>query len=177
VRLINNWPNPQARNATSDKVPSIISYKNGKVDKWGYNVRANDESFRWIKILLEPDSKYTKVVEPVRKSNELLAKLGKTAVEVVSDYIREIWKYTMDDIQKRQGDDFREIYALKVVITVPAMWTQAAKEKTEQAAKLAGLPDDIAMVTEPEAAALATLKDKSDSDELAVGIPAFLRVR
>ena len=168
VRLINNWKNPQARNATADKVPTVISYVNGRPSKWGYEVGPKDQSFRWIKVLFEPDSKYEKVLQPVKKSNELLQELEKSAVTVAADYLRELWHFTMNDIEKRQGKDFRDIYTLKVIMSVPAMWTPAAKEKTLHAAKAAGLGDDIALVTEPEAAALATLKDKSDMDELKV---------
>jgi hypothetical protein len=126
-----------------------------------------DESFRWIKILLEPNCKYTGVVEPVKRSNKLLGTLHKNAVTVVADYLRLLWTYTMEDIQRRHAD-FREIYALKVIITVPAMWTPAAKEKTLEAAKAAGLSDNITLVTEPEAAALATLKDKSEIEDFKV---------
>lgn len=170
IRLINNWPNPEARNATADKVPSIISYAGGP-SKWGYDVDVTrEECFRWIKVLLETESRYANVVEPVKKSNELLGRLNKSAVSVVADYLRLLWNYTTEDIKKLKGADFRQIYALKVVMSVPAMWSPAAKDKTREAAKLAGLGEDVMLVTEPEAAALATLKDKSDMEELQVSV-------
>lgn len=46
-----------------------------------------EDSFRWIKILLEPED------------NALLTKLNKTADEVVSDYLRALWAYTKEDIR------------------------------------------------------------------------------
>jgi molecular chaperone DnaK (HSP70) len=107
-------------------------------------------------------------VEPVKKSNKLLNTLNKNAVTVVADYLRFVWNYTMEDIQRRQGADFMSIYALRVIITVPAMWTPAAKEKTLLAAKTAGFSDNITLVTEPEAAALATLKDKWETEDIKV---------
>lgn len=140
---------------------------NGKPNRWGYTVEPSDESFKWIKILLEPNHKYAKTLEPVRKSNALLTKLQKDADEVVTDYLRFLWDYTKNDIRKYH-DDFEEIYSLNVVLTVPAMWSPAAKEKTRQAARAAGMPENIQLVTEPEAAALATLKDKAESNELQV---------
>lgn len=167
--MINNWTNPsRGHNPTADKVPSVIAYENGKPTKWGYEVGPKDQSFQWIKILLEPDSKFARIVAPVRDSNQLLAKLGKDAIDVVADYLRLLWDFTMEDIRRKQGGDFRNVYSLKVVITVPAMWSPAAKDKTLQAAKAAGISADIAVVTEPEAAALATLTDKEDRDELQV---------
>ncbi len=126
-----------------------------------------DESFKWIKILLEENHKYVTIVEPVKDSNTLLKKIDKTAQGVVADYLRLLWEYTLDDIRKYHPD-FKEIFALRVVLTVPAVWSHAAKERTLQAARLAGLPDDITLVTEPEAAALATLKEKAEEQTLKV---------
>ncbi|KAL8668801.1 MAG: hypothetical protein Q9168_006582 [Polycauliona sp. 1 TL-2023] len=165
IRLINNWPDPTAQNASKDKVPSSISYIDGKPQKWGYTVGLTDESFKWIKILLEENHKYITTVETVKDSNQLLKKVDKKAHEVVADYLKLLWEYTLDDIQKFHPT-FREIFALRIVLTVPAMWSPAAKDKTLQAALLAGMPSPIRLVTEPEAAALATLKDKADDDTL-----------
>ena len=167
IRLISNWPHPQAQNASNDKVPSSISYVNGKPQKWGYIVGLNDESFRWIKILLEEDHKYAHMVEPVKDSNTLLRKVQKTAQEVVADYLKLLWEYTIDDIRKFHPD-YQNIFSIRVVLTVPAIWSPAAKDKTQQAAKLAGIPGNIQMVAEPEAAALATLKDKVEENTLKV---------
>lgn len=126
-----------------------------------------DESFRWIKILLEENHKYIMMVEPVKNSNTLLRKIDKTAQEVVADYLKLLWDYTIDDIRKLHPD-YKDIFALRAVLTVPAMWSPAAKDKTLQAAKIAGMPANIKLVTEPEAAALATLKDKARENQLKV---------
>ena len=167
IRLINNWPDPTAQNASKDKVPSSISYLNGKPQKWGYSVGLTDESFRWIKILLEENHKYVTTVEPVKDSNTLLRKVDKTAQAVVADYLKLLWDYTLDDIKKFHPD-YQAIFALRVVLTVPAIWSPAAKDKTLQAARIAGMPGNIRLVTEPEAAALATLQDKAEENSLKV---------
>lgn len=169
VRVITNWPNPSAgRNPNSEKVPSIIAYDNGRPSKWGYDVGDADQSFRWIKILLEPESEYSGKSDQVKKSNELLEQINKQAVDVVADYLAKVWEFAMKEIARKQGVNFRDSYKLKVVMSVPAMWTPIAKEKTLQAARQAGLGTDISLVTEPEAAALATLKDKDEMQELQV---------
>ena len=126
-----------------------------------------DESFKWIKILLEEHHEYVTTVEPVKDSNTLLRKVDKTAQGVVADYLRLLWGYTLDDIRKFYPD-FQEIFTLRVVLTVPAVWSHAAKDRTSQAARIAGLPEDITLVTEPEAAALATLKEKAEEQTLKV---------
>ncbi|KAL8774384.1 MAG: hypothetical protein Q9203_004239 [Teloschistes exilis] len=168
IRLINNWPDPAAQNASKDKVPSSICYVNGVPQKWGYTVGLTDESFKWIKILLEDSSDLITKVEPVRNSSSLLQRVHKKPHEVVSDYLRLLWEYTKDDIRKFHPD-YESIFAIRVILTVPAVWSPAAKDKTRLAAKLAGLPDAITLVTEPEAAALATLKDKAEESTLKIG--------
>jgi len=167
IRLINTWPDPSARNASKDKVPSSISYVEGGPKKWGYMVGLTDESFKWIKILLEENHEYIQSVGPVRESDLLLQKVNKKAYEVVADYLRLLWEYTTEDIRKFHPD-YAAIFAMRVVLTVPAIWSPAAKDKTLQAARLAGMPDGIKLVTEPEAAALATLKEKAEENNLKV---------
>ena len=128
IRLINNWPDPLAQNASKDKVPSSISYLNGKPYKWGYTVGLTDESFGWIKVLLEENHKYVTKVATVKDSNTMLKKLDKTAQEVVADYLKLLWDYTLDDIKKLHPD-YQNIFALRVILTVPAIWSPAAKDK------------------------------------------------
>ncbi|KAL8790194.1 MAG: hypothetical protein Q9213_000725 [Squamulea squamosa] len=104
-------------------------------------------------------------VEAVLSSKELLGWLHKTVEEVTADYFRLLWQYIQDDIQRVKGDKWRSIYSLKVILTVPAIWSATAKEKTLNAADSASLSENLTLVTEPEAAALAVLKDRNDEDE------------
>src|SRR5690242_17110229 len=102
LRLITDWPNPQATNANAEKVPSKISYyPDGRVQNWGYEVSMKEDSFKWIKILLEAGNKHAGTVQEVKDANSLLAKLGKSPEEVVADYLGALWKYTKEDIRKR----------------------------------------------------------------------------
>lgn len=165
VRLINDWPNPNSSVANAEKVPTIISYQNHRPHNWGYNVELTEQSFKWFKILLDPTHTTNKNVEPVVTSSKLLGVLHKTAEEIAADYFRLLWQYIQDDIQRVKGDNWRSIYTLKVVLTVPAIWSATAKERTLNAAQAAGLPENLTLVTEPEAAALAVLKDRNEGDE------------
>lgn len=166
VKVITNWPNPSAgRNPSSDKVPTVIAYEDGKPSKWGYNVTDSDLSFRWFKLLLENETRYTEKAEQVEQARDLLEQLNKQPVDVVSDYLRYLWDFTMKEIERKQDTNFRETYTLKVVMSVPAMWSPIAKDRTLQAAKKAGLGEKVVLVAEPEAAALATLKDKNEETQ------------
>lgn len=87
--------------------------------------------------------------------------LKKTAQDIAADYLGLIWEYTKNDISERLGNsEWGKTHALKVILTVPAVWSATAKSRTLQAARTAGLPTNIILVPEPEAAALAILKDR-----------------
>ena len=121
-------------------------------------------------MLLDPENQIGHESEKVLKTIKLLHKLNKSAEDVAVDYLRKIWEYTIDDIHKVRGDDWRDIYTIRAVMTVPAIWSPGAMERTLNIARKAGLPDDVCLVREPEAAALAVLKDrKEDGDTLQVG--------
>ncbi|KAF4419189.1 actin-like ATPase domain-containing [Fusarium acutatum] len=170
LQLITDWPNPSTPIANAEKVPSTISYKDGRVNNWGFGVDVDEEHLRWFKLLLEPESTYSQAVKEVHQSNKLLGTMDKTAEQVVSDYLREIWNYTKEHIRKHLiVQDWEKSFAVRVVLTVPAIWSLTAKDKTLKAAALAGLPTNIQLVSEPEAAALATFKEKAEDGVLQVG--------
>jgi molecular chaperone DnaK (HSP70) len=164
VRLITDWPMTNSAVGNSDKVPTRISYKNGRPHSWGNSVKSTEECFRWFKLLLDPKHKLANQAQAARTSSNLLGKLNKKVEDVAADYLRMVWQYAKDDVQRKQGDNWESIYTLRVVLTVPAIWSAAAKERTLSIAKAAGLPDSISLVSEPEAAALAVLKEKNDED-------------
>jgi molecular chaperone DnaK (HSP70) len=116
-------------------------------------------------LLLDPKNRIARNAEAVLTSMRLLGTLNKTAEDVAADYLRMVWDYTKSDIQRVRGDNWASIYTLRCVLTVPAIWSQIAKEKTLKIARLAGLPDNLSMVTEQEAAALAVLKERKQEDE------------
>ena len=165
IRLIKDWPNPNSTVADAEKVPTIISYNNGQPSKWGYDVKLNEQSFRWFKLLLDPSHREGTKAEAVMSSKKLLSTLNKTAEEVAADYLRLLWRYTEEDIRNRKGENWKSTYTLKVVFTVPAIWAPVANDRTLKVARAAGLPDTILLVAEPEAAALRVLNQKHDEEQ------------
>ncbi|KAF8415361.1 hypothetical protein EV426DRAFT_630019 [Tirmania nivea] len=171
VRIINDWPNPHGSVGNNDKVPSVIAYDaEGKVSKWGYNVGLNDTNiFHWMKIMLDQSHKYYNETPRIHEMVIRMQRMGKRAEDVVTDYLTCLWEYTIDHLKRKKGSDVRELYSLKVVLTVPAVWSAVAKDKTLRAAKRAGMPVGSQLVTEPEAAALALLKQKTKEESVGVG--------
>lgn len=173
IRVITDWPNPQAVNSNSEKVPSVISYNdNGTVKNWGYEVVPQDYlSLAWVKIMLESgveEPKYVRGVKSIAEDNSaVLNMLGKTVDDVVSNFLGELWRYTKEDIRKRVSQTTWED-TVQVVLTVPAVWSGAAKERTIKAAQRAGIGGSLTLLSEPEAAALATLSGKAGGNTLKV---------
>ena len=144
--------------------------------KWGYHVRDQDNDafqFRWMKILLDPSHKYYKEAPRMREMVAALATLGKSAEDVVSDYLKCFWDHTVQTL-RRKHEELTQ-YTWQVVLTVPAVWSPSARDKTLKAAIKAGMPEDLQLVTEPETAALAVLKDKSEEDTIGVRSPLIYK--
>lgn len=81
-------------------------------------------------------------------------------MDAVSDYLTKIYEHTMETLNRRYGESFVNSTEVEFVLTVPAVWSDAAKNATLQAAERAGMGSrhDLKLISEPEAAAVYTLK-------------------
>jgi molecular chaperone DnaK (HSP70) len=66
----------------------------------------------------------------------------------------------METLTKRYGETFMSMTQVQFVLTVPAVWSDSAKDATLKAAEKAGMgkKGDLKLISEPEAAAVYTLK-------------------
>ncbi|KAL5890051.1 hypothetical protein ACKVWC_005269 [Pyricularia oryzae] len=165
VEIIKSWPG--GNGITSDKVPTEISYEipanspegtPPKV-KWGLQFRPEESRLRCIKLFLDRSQKLPFYVSPLETAAQL-RRYNKTVVDAVSDYLTQIYKHTLDTLTRRYGESFMASTKIDFVLTCPAVWSDAAKNTTLQAAERAGMGSrsQIQMISEPEAAAVYTLK-------------------
>ncbi|PYI00230.1 actin-like ATPase domain-containing protein [Aspergillus sclerotiicarbonarius CBS 121057] len=153
IEVMSTWPG--GGNRTSVKVPSSMSYGT-KASTWGYQVRTYAEAFRGIKLLLDEDQETT--YTPSLYSKKLLIKYDKNAVEVTADYMRHLIQHAEDVLERRLGVTTKAM-DMRFILTVPAVWSDKAKNSTLRAATKAGIPpQDVSLVSEPEAAALYSLR-------------------
>jgi hypothetical protein len=84
---------------------------------------------------------------------------------VVSRLLKGFKEEALKQINQQMGSQSGGIEAdeLRWVVTIPAIWTPAAKQLMELAATDAGLPSDVLFALEPEAAALSAVEDDSSS--------------
>ncbi|KAK3304585.1 uncharacterized protein B0T15DRAFT_558433 [Chaetomium strumarium] len=165
IEIIKTWPG--GNGITSDKVPTEISYDlpagaapgTAPTVKWGFQFRPEESRLRCIKLFLDRSQKLPFYVSPLETAAQL-KRYNKTVVDAVSDYLSQIYKHTMDTLRRRYGESFMASTKVDFVLTCPAVWSDAAKNTTLQAAERAGMgtQSQIQMISEPEAAAVYTLK-------------------
>ncbi|UPL02480.1 hypothetical protein LCI18_013414 [Fusarium solani-melongenae] len=134
---------------------------------WGFEVDKDTTPITWFKLLLLKEED----LSPELRSSEFLLRArrmargnGKTAIDLITDYLRALWRHTLESIVKDRGDSVLKAYQFHVVITVSAIWKDYARQGMEKAAKKTGILDSrtagktiLTFVPEPEAAALSTL--------------------
>ena len=115
-------------------MPTVVSYDpNDKSSfTWGAQ-RHKFEKIEGIKLLLDPEQE-TPWYLPQSTSNitAKLARLDKSALSVAADYIRVIYEHAMSRIESKIPADYIQMCEKKFVITVPAVWTDKAKDTTLQ---------------------------------------------
>ncbi|KAJ2992967.1 hypothetical protein NUW58_g1990 [Xylaria curta] len=165
INIITNWP---GCGREEGKAPSEIFYEYGEMS-WGYLVPADGDPVRWFKLLLVQEED----LDPTLRSSEFILRArqfmrveGKTAVDLITDYLRVLWAHTLETIAKARGQSVLDALRFHVVITVPAIWKGYARRDMKQAAQNAGILADrlagethLSFVPEPEAAALSTLSE------------------
>lgn len=165
VEIIKSWPG--GNGITSDKVPTEIAYElpadappgTAPTAKWGFQFHPDELRLRCIKLFLDRSQKLPFYVSPLETAAQL-KRFNKTVVDAVSDYLTQIYAHTMDTLTRRYGESFMASTKVEFVLTCPAVWSDAAKNTTLQAAERAGMGarSQIQMISEPEAAAVYTLK-------------------
>ncbi|KAK8152019.1 hypothetical protein BC567DRAFT_253272 [Phyllosticta citribraziliensis] len=166
VEVISNWP---GASIAAQKVPSRIAYEEENLklssDKWGYQVNGRMASYSWFKLLLDSNvdrTKYDDVSLFTAYSGILQLPEWRSPRDVVEDYLGHICEFATEFLAKRFTEESFRTIPIEVWITVPAIWSDAAKDQTRAAAMAAGFGshpgDTVKMITEPEAAALDVLR-------------------
>ncbi|KAI0972386.1 hypothetical protein F4678DRAFT_430149 [Xylaria arbuscula] len=165
INIITSWP---GTGREEGKAPTEIFYEYGEMS-WGYLVPSDGDPVRWFKLLLVQEED----LDPSLRSSEFILRArqfmrieGKTAVDLIADYLRALWAHTLQTIAKARGQTVLDALRFHIVITVPAIWKGYARRDMQQAAQIAGMLDDrlagetrLTFAPEPESAALSTLTE------------------
>lgn len=128
AKLINN--NAGLEGHIQPKVPSVISYdpKNKNSYTWGAQKHVHPQ-IAGMKLLLDPDQDKPLYVPPSNTKAEL-KRLAKPVKDVAADYVGCIYRHAMNKIESKVPKDYLERCQRKFVITVPAVWSDKAKDAT-----------------------------------------------
>lgn len=130
----------------------------------------------------------------------MLRQLGKDATTVTADYCRSLsiisvevslspvmflttfsvkllWEHTLECLKKSRGKGLVDSTPFDVVLTVPAVWPESARNRMRKAAEGAGIlgkrlggATNLKFVSEPEAAAISILyTELDDRPDLKIG--------
>jgi hypothetical protein len=167
IKIITSWPGEQG---TSSKTPTRIAYalENPRLprNKWGFEVEPRLVSYSWTKLLLDKNATVGEHDDPslskMAGSGILKLPSFRKASGVCEDFLREVYIYVSKKLCDELTADTFKTMPMECWITLPAIWSDEAKDATLEAAKKAGfgnrVGDEVFTIAEPEAAAIATLK-------------------
>ncbi|KAJ6135740.1 hypothetical protein N7512_000900 [Penicillium capsulatum] len=97
---------------------------------------------------------------PFYQDSKRMARPSHATVEsVVQDYLQALMSHTWSEIKRRSGSIAFKKMTFECIITVPAVWSDKAKEMTRTCAEKAGMGPaaKIQLISEPEAAAIHSI--------------------
>lgn len=185
--IITSWESQLHTNQDMEKTPTALHYgsgsRRGTDITWGYDISEEKEPIRWFKLLivdeedLPADVRYS---PHIAKARQQLKEENKTPTEAISIYLRNLWNHSINVITRTVSKSLVNFSRFHVVITLPAIWPQYARARMREAAGLAGIlqrrmagDTTLTFVSEPEAAALATLADMSGRRNIKVWPVSF----
>ncbi|EFZ00509.2 actin-like ATPase domain-containing protein [Metarhizium robertsii ARSEF 23] len=179
IEVVTTWESELNHCSDLEKTPTQLSFCKGDDNiKWGYNVPANGEVLEWFKLLLLKEKDLPLDMRNSPKLNEarrLQEVSNKDVVDIVACFLTQLWKHALRSIEEANGENLLEKCRLYVVMTLPAIWPHYAQESMRKAAEKAGFLSKrhagetiLKFVSEPEAAALATIKDHSKKSTIQV---------
>lgn len=127
---------------------------------------------RGVKLLLDKskDIKFRPSIE----AESIIEEMRRTPTAVAGEYLKKIVSHARLILDRRGIGSLMKAMDVQYILTVPAVWSDKAKDLTRQAAHLAGIPEsDTFLLSEPEAAAVYTIRT-IQSNNIAVRIGLYL---
>jgi hypothetical protein len=173
IKIISKWNGAQG---SSSKTPTRIAYARENQpmleNKWGFEVKPKLISYSWTKLLLDKHAMVGEHDDPalsdIADSGMLQLPSFRDAAGVCEDFLHEVYNYVAEKLRQEMTPVTFDNTAMECWITLPAIWSDEAKNATLAAAKRAGFGnrtgDEVFTIAEPEAAAIATLKNMGPDD-------------
>ncbi|KAI1278238.1 hypothetical protein F5Y07DRAFT_406915 [Xylaria sp. FL0933] len=183
--VISLWPTSidnRRGNSDSQKVPTKVHYTTNGELSWGFRTPTGIETVEWFKLLLLNDEDlqiHLRGSPHLYDAQRVMPRIQKNAVQLTADYLKALWDHTLEQICNAKGQTVVDGIPFNVVLTVPAIWPDYARGRMREAATLAGILKDrgipgiekttLSFISEPEAAAIATMPELETREDLQVG--------
>ncbi|THV49368.1 hypothetical protein BGAL_0198g00060 [Botrytis galanthina] len=161
------------------KAPSRIAYAREnpsllKSDQYGFDAGPKQTSCSWTKLLLDKNAVFGEDDDIISKividEGMMHLPLHRDCKGVCEDYLHGLYAAFVEHAEMRFGTDAFNMSPIDCWITLPAIWSDEAKHATLNAARKAGFAtnpmDQVHTIAEPEAAAVATLKELAAPETL-----------
>ncbi|KAK7961949.1 uncharacterized protein PG986_002774 [Apiospora aurea] len=172
LEVIRGWPATRRSQRDLQKVPTRLHYGEDGQISWGYDIPDDVKPLQWFKLLLldkDDFPGYLRGSTHLQEAQDMIRQLGKDATTVTADYLRLLWQHTLESLKKIRGKGLVESTPFHVVLTVPAVWPEIARNRMRKAAEDAGILDrrlggvtSLKFISEPEAAAISILYSELD---------------
>lgn len=171
IEIVTSWDAELNHCSDVEKAPTKLLYGDNGKTTWGYSVPADMDALKWFKLLLLDEDDIPCALSAstqLDKARRLQKATNKDPVDIIACFLRNLWNHAIDSIKRSIGAELLKMSKFHVVITLPAIWPHYAQRRMKEAAKLSGILDarscgatTLRFISEPEAAALATIKDLS----------------
>lgn len=138
--------------------------------KWGFGIPDSATRHQLFKLDLNtaPHNDISVLSQAFPDPKAASTEAGRDAEKLTVDYLTALRLHVLEALQIKLGKALMDSTPVALIITVPAIWTDAAKQNTRRCAELAGMGTDLKMISEPEAAVLYTM-DAMNPENLAIG--------
>lgn len=115
------------------------------------------DAVRGVKLLLDRSKEIR--YGPAIESDEMIKRMSKEPVDVAGQYLKKIVSHGQRILDRRGIGGLMKTMDVQYILTVPAVWSDKAKDLTLQAAYHAGISrSHLSLLSEPEAAAVYTIR-------------------
>lgn len=109
-----------------------------------------------VKLLLDKSKEV--LFRPAIDSELIIKGLERKPVDVAGAYLKALFAHAKEILDRRGIGKLMQSMDVQYILTVPAVWSDKAKDLTKQAACHAGIPEaDLYLLSEPEAAAIYSM--------------------
>jgi hypothetical protein len=124
--VVHDWPSSHTKIGTKEKVPSEIAYLEDGTINWGSCIDPSIKRHIWTKLRLETSQK-GEIAKIVKEFSSTTEHDGKEPVDIVADFLAQVRAHLIRNLDDRYGNELWRSLSITLVVTVPAVWSDAAK--------------------------------------------------